>query len=177
MIRPFNLAKIKQARGPSSPEAFQPPGVRGDPYRRRRPGDGRGQSLNMPGDEGLAGSPPQGGGYGSKDRLGYPTGISAFEDPSDKSEDKIPVDKDPDHPFKSDLHDTEGGTGIVTDYGLELHDNYDAGSNFSIDSALGRHQTVMDMVDGNNRDRPTPYNNMQKKTPLFDRIRMRQKGQ
>lgn len=176
MKLPFNLSKIKQARGPSSPEAFQPPGVRGDPYRRRRPGDGQGNSLNMPADEGIAGAPAQGGGFGTKSREGYPTGVSAFEDLADKSKDKIPADKDPDSPFRSDLHDSKDGTGIVTDYGLELHDNYDAGTSYSIDSALGRHQTVMDMVDGNNRDRPTPYNNMQRSKPLFDRIRMRQKG-
>lgn len=64
----FNLARQKLARRLGSPVAFQPPRDKGDPYYDRQPGDGRGNTLNSPGDEGIAGAPPKGTGFGSKDR-------------------------------------------------------------------------------------------------------------
>lgn len=168
MKLPFNLYKIKIARGRSSPEAFLFPSNK-DPYQKNSPGDGFGTQLNTPGDMGMAGQPGQGTGFGSNDRKGYPTGISSFGE--EVNNDDIPSDTDPDSPFNSESFDSEKSeysTGIVTDYGLEIHDS----NGTREDSALGRHQTSINKID-DNRDRVPQFYNMHKQKPLFERIRRR----
>lgn len=161
----FKQYKLAQQRGrhpsellPDEDErAFR---ARQNPYRLDEvPGDGQGQKLTTPGSEGMLSDAPDAGAAwgGGKEREGYPRGISQFEDQDQKFDD-IPTDRDPDDPFTGNESRSEYGQGQGTDYGQALHDdaNVNAG-----DSALGLHNTVLNDISGNDRDRKTDISNMQ----------------
>jgi hypothetical protein len=148
--KPFNLSKYAQKKDP--PRAFQAPVDRGDPYRRKKgPGSGEGHDLLRPGDQGMADQSPD-------------MSAGQFEnDPNWPPTDQTFLTDDEGHPKR------ENGTGLVTDYGLDLHDSKEPSS---VDAVLGRNSTVTRMMD-NDRDRPTPFNNMSQKS-VYDQVRRRQ---
>jgi hypothetical protein len=135
---PFNLSK--QARR-DPPTAFDPlsPLLK-DPYRRNKgkPNSGDGDDLLRPGGVELSNQTPGGGGGWSQNK----------EWPSDR-----PMFDDPEGNPKRDT-----GTGISTDHGLDLHDDYEGqeGSSGS-DAALGINETTKRQMDDTSRDRK-PYN-------------------
>lgn len=135
---PFNLSK--QARR-DPPTAFDPlsPLLK-DPYRRNKgkPSSGDGDDLLRPGDVGSSNQPPSGGAAWSDNKLW----------PSD-----TPINEDSEGHPKRDT-----GTGISTDFGLDLHDDYEGqeGSSGS-DAALGREETTIRHMDDKPKDRK-PYN-------------------
>lgn len=132
--RPFNLSKLARQDPPEAFDLTSP--LLSDPYRLKKgkPGSGAGNDLSRPGDHGFSNTTPSGG--------------AAFSDNKEWPSDK---------PFISDeegrpKHDN--GTGIVTDHGLELHDDQEPSTG---DATLGINDTVKRQLDDNGRDRP-PFN-------------------
>lgn len=130
MKLPFNLSKLAR-RDPPQAFTLSDPSVR-DPYRvlKGKPNSGSGDDLLRPGEIG--------GGPLSQNK----------QWPSDQ-------------PFITDNEGrpkNDNGQGIVTDNGLELHDDYEGQSGSSgSDSALGRNQTTIRNLDDNSRDKK-PFN-------------------
>jgi len=126
---PFNLSKTARRNPPTAFNPSDPLLI--DPYRKSKgkPNSGAGDDLLRPGETG--------GGPFSQNKE-WPT----------------------DQPFITDDEGrpkNDNGTGIVTDYGLELHDDYQGqGGSSGSDAALGRNQTVTRQID-DNRDRK-PFN-------------------
>lgn len=183
----FNLKRYKQAFRNETPEAFIPRVDKDDPYKKtRHPGDGKGFNLTERGNQGMPGSQPDMSApeFGRNFTEEGPEVPSAMDTDTGqdkaKARNKTPSDWDPDGPFSSlsngDNRSTDYGTGLSTDYGQGLHDDKEP----SADSPLGMHSTVMRMTDKDERDRSTPYGNMQKSNnpynawsqrSVFDRIR------
>lgn len=127
MMRPFNLSKISR-RDPSL--VFNPTdSLFVDPYRKSKgkPNSGAGDDLLRPGEVG--GGP-----------------LSQNKDwPSDQ-------------PFITDSEENpkrDNGTGLSTDFGVDLHDDYEGQSGSSgSDAVLGKNETVTRRMDPSSRDRP-----------------------
>jgi hypothetical protein len=188
----FNLRRYKEARrGSEPPEAFLPQVWRGDPYdRTRHPGDGQGYKLNTPGSQGLHGEPPdisapEFGRAWTAEGPDIPTAMDRnLNEDHALRRNETPADWDPESPFgaddSGDNRSTQYGTGLSTDFGQLLHDDQKP----SADSSLGLHSTVERMMSGDERDRKTPYGDMQQhqnnpfnasqRRSLFDRIRKNQ---
>lgn len=134
-IRPFNLSK--QARR-DPPIAFD--NNNNDPYRKDKgkANSGAGDDLLRPADQGFSNTTPSGGAAGFQNK----------EWPSDNPSLMNDSDGNPKR---------DNGTGIVTDNGLSLYDDYEGQNGTGEKSALGISQTTMNNVDGNNRDRK-PFN-------------------
>lgn len=187
----YNLKKIITARRGETPPATLPDAqdrafwMNRDPYDlNRSPGDGKGTKLTTPGSEGMPGvqrdiaSPS----FGTKEREGYPTGVSAYEDTANiDSRGHVPSSSDPPNPNtgrKRQEGETEYGEGPKNDFGETLHD--DAQTDYQQDSApLGVHEGVFRDMFGENRDRATdvstmhrnpskPFNNRTKNSPMKD---------
>lgn len=133
----FNLSKY--ARG-GVPTAFTSDG-RDDPYRLNSGKPGRADTS----DKLRAGNVPSafngssGGGQGWTDNKPWPSDTPLITDFEGRP---------------NDLH----GEGIVTDYGLTFHDDYEGqNGDASGESALGRNSTVARMVDDKTHDKK-PYN-------------------
>ena len=186
-MRHFNLRQYKQAWSNGDPQAFLPGPWKPDPYdRTRNPGDGQGHKVTTPGSQGLPGENPDMSApeFGRKWTTEGPDIPSAMD--HNLKEDKTinrnntPSDGDPDDPFaaesRGDNRSTQYGTGLSTDFGQGLHDDKEP----SADSVLGLNSTVGRMISKEDRDRPTPFGNMQKsnnpynassRRSIYDRIR------
>tara|TARA_B100000614_G_scaffold262909_1_gene300776 strand:+ start:241068 stop:241676 length:609 start_codon:yes stop_codon:yes gene_type:complete len=136
-----------------------------DPYAPHKPGDGKGPKLTTPGSEGMMGQPPDPGFQaGGKERKGYPTGISQFEDPADSEKFRVvPSDSDPDDPFSGKSRGEgkgEYGKGQGTDYGQALHDDRNVHTDGYENHTLGIEETVKRDLDDDRRDRPPAITTM-----------------
>lgn len=186
----FNLKRYKEAIRNENPEAFRPQVEKKDPYdKTRHPGDGKGFNLTTPGSQGMTGihpdiSAPEFGRKWTEDGPDIPSSMdSGIGQDRAERRNNTPSDWDPDGPFYSggegNNRSTEYGQGLATDYGQKLHDDKEP----SADSPLGMHSTVMRMTDKDERDRKTPFGDMQKSNhpynawsqrSIFDRIRKSQ---
>jgi hypothetical protein len=134
--KPFNLSKFSRNNLPQAFDKHAP--ERLDPYRINvgKPGSESTVDKLRPGNQPSAINPSSGGGSGQ------------FENGPNWPSDSTILNDSDGHPKR------DNGTGIVTDYGLSLHDNKEPNND---DSVLGVNETVQRKLDDNNRDRP-PFN-------------------
>jgi hypothetical protein len=152
--KPFNLSKQARHDPPTAFDLLSPDML--DPYRLRagKPGEGN------PVDKLRAGNVPSAinstpGGTGFSDNKEWPSDTPLFTDFEGR-----------------DVH--EFGS-LVTDYGMQLHDDYEGQRGDSGESILGINNSVAAMVDGNDRDRKpfniNQYKNMNVLVEIRNRIR------
>lgn len=158
---PFNLSKSARRDPPTAFNPYAPERI--DPYRKRvgEPGSEDTVDKLRPGH-----NPPQGG--------GMPGGGSPWS--NNKS-----------WPADTPLIDTFEGTptfetgnssnvGLATEFGVDLHDDYEGQKGDSGEAVLGRNSTVSRMMEVTDESKPhdrTPYNVNQTRASILSGLRTR----
>lgn len=153
--KPYNLSKIARRDPPTAFNPYAPERLR--PYRDNiGPGQEQTVDLLRAGNQPSAINPSSGGGEGWSTNKAYPS----TDTPLIQNFDGRP----------NEIH----GEGIVTQYGLAFHDDYEGQSGDSSgESALGIASTLSRIIDDNQRDR-APYNaNQFMQSSVLRKIRSR----
>jgi len=133
--QPYNLSKIARRDPPSAFDVFSP--ERRDPYRlnKGKPGSEDTVDKLRAGNQGTSNSIPGGGASQFENGPAWPSDSTILDDSEGRPK-------------------RDNGRGIVTDHGLELHDDGEIGEGDSSDATLGINQTTSRQLDDNHRDRP-----------------------